>query len=68
MSGSTVRFFPPPDQGMFLLSILRLIPLSRVFGKTDRNWIKKEQDPIAKKLALSERAGDRSASRVLSSL
>jgi hypothetical protein len=53
---------------MFLLSILRLIPLSRVFGKTDRNWIKKEQDPIAKKLALSERAGDRSASRVLSSL
>jgi hypothetical protein len=56
MSGSAVRFFPPLDQAMFLLSILAFNSAVQSFWQTDRNWVKNEQDHLAKKLALPERA------------
>jgi len=52
MSGSAVRFLPPLDQAMFLLSILAFNSAVQSFWQADRNWVKKEQDRLAKKLAL----------------
>jgi hypothetical protein len=51
MSGSAVRFLPPLDQAMFLLSILAFNSAVQSFWQTDRNWVKKEHDRLAKKLA-----------------
>jgi hypothetical protein len=56
MSGSAVRFLPPLDQAMFLLSILAFNSAVQSFWQADRNWVKKEQDRLANKLALPERA------------
>jgi hypothetical protein len=56
MSGSAVRFLPPLDQAMFLLSILAFNSAVQSFWQADRNWVKKEQDRLAKKLALPEKA------------
>jgi hypothetical protein len=56
ISGSAVRSLPPLDQAMFLLSILAFNSAVQSFWQADRNWIKKEQDRLAKKLAVPERA------------
>jgi hypothetical protein len=56
MTGSAVRFLPPLDQAMFLLSILAFNSAIQSFWQSDQNWLKKEQDRLAKKLTLPERA------------
>jgi hypothetical protein len=56
MNGSAVRFLPPLDQAMFLLSILAFNSAIQSFWQSDQNWVKKEQDRLAKKLTLPERA------------
>jgi hypothetical protein len=55
-NGSTDRFLPPLDQAMFLLSILAFNSAIQSFWQTDRNWVAKERDRLAKKLAVLERA------------
>jgi hypothetical protein len=56
LSGSTERVLPPLDQGLFLLSILGFNSAVQSFWQTDRNWIKKEQDRLTKRLALLGKA------------
>jgi hypothetical protein len=56
LSGSAVRFLPPLDQAMFLLSILAFNSAVQSFWQADQNWVKKEQDRLAKKLTSPERA------------
>jgi hypothetical protein len=56
MTGSAVRLLPPLDQAMFLLSILAFNSAVQSFWQADQTWVKKEQDRLAKKLAIPERA------------
>jgi hypothetical protein len=56
MSGSAVRFLPPLDQAMFLLSILAFNSAVQSFWQADRNWVKKEQARLAQKLSVPEKA------------